>query len=189
MSTRRNPIPEHARMVFKGVLFEVWQWEQEMFDGSKQTFERLRRPNTVQVVATVGDEILIQDERQPDSSRAFPSIPGGRADEGEAPLESAKREMMEETGYSSEDWELWKEENPVGKIQWTVYTYIARNCKKTGEPHTDAGEKISSKLVSFNEFLALADDSNFYSPEIVPEMLRMRIDTARREEFKNRLFG
>ena len=32
-------LPENAKLVFKGVLFDTWQWEQELFDGSYSTFE------------------------------------------------------------------------------------------------------------------------------------------------------
>ena len=34
-----QPIPENAKKVFTGQVFDVYQWEQEMFDGSKATFE------------------------------------------------------------------------------------------------------------------------------------------------------
>ncbi len=151
---RTKPIPPQATMVFKGKIFEVWQWEQELFDGTTATFERLRRPNTAQVIAVVDDKILIVDQEQPDSIH-FTSIPGGRCDEGEDPLLAAKRELLEETGYSSDDWVLFREENPVGKIEWTIYTYVARNCRKVREPELDAGERMSSRLVSFDEFIAL----------------------------------
>ena len=45
-----KPIPKDARCVFKGVIFEVWQWEQKMFDGSMATFERIKRPDTVVII-------------------------------------------------------------------------------------------------------------------------------------------
>lgn len=189
MSSRRKGIPVEAKKVFSGKIFDVYQWEQKMFDGSTQTFERLRRPNTAQVIAVVGDKILIQDEEQPDAVSAFPSIPGGRCDVGEESLDSAKRELLEETGYVSDDWELWKEVNPVGKMEWTVYTYIARNCRQEGVPHLDAGERITSRLVTFDEFLALSDEASFYSPELVPAMLRMRLNPEHKEEFRVLLFG
>ncbi|KKP89624.1 MAG: NUDIX hydrolase [Candidatus Moranbacteria bacterium GW2011_GWC2_37_73] len=32
-------IPEHAKKVFSGTFFDVYQWEQEMFDGSKKIKE------------------------------------------------------------------------------------------------------------------------------------------------------
>lgn len=187
--SRRKPIPPSAKMVFKGVIFEVWQWQQAMFDGTTATFERLRRPDTAQIIAVVDDKILVQTEEQPDATVPFTSIPGGRIDEGEEPLAGAKRELLEETGYASDDWTLWKEVDPVGKLDWTIYTYIARDCRTGGAPHLDAGEKISSRLVSFDEFLSLADDPLFYSPELVSSLLRMRLDESKKEEFRKMLFG
>ena len=131
MSIVHRQIPPHAKRVFEGKLFDVWQWEQEMYDGSKKIFERLKRPNSVQAIAIVGDKIIVQTEEQPDRPEPFRSIPGGRCDGDEDPLLAAKRELLEETGYVSADWELWRERQPVGKIEWTIYTYIARNCTRT----------------------------------------------------------
>ncbi len=185
----RKPIPSGAKMVFKGAIFEVWQWQQSMFDGSTQVFERLKRPDTAQVIAVVGDKILIQAQEQPDSKGAFISIPGGRIDPGEDPLDGAKRELLEETGYISEDWILWKEVDPVGKMEWTIFAYIARNCILRDRPHLDAGEKITSRLISFDEFLALSDDRHFYNLDLVSSLLRMRLDEAKKEEFRKMLFA
>ena len=36
-------IPKNATKVFSGKTFDVYQWEQEMFDGSKKIFEKLKR--------------------------------------------------------------------------------------------------------------------------------------------------
>ncbi|PIU16305.1 hypothetical protein COT20_00555 [bacterium (Candidatus Gribaldobacteria) CG08_land_8_20_14_0_20_39_15] len=184
-----DPIPSHAKMVFKGKIFEVWQWEQKMFDGSTTVFERLKRPNTAQVVATVGDKILLQTQQQPDKTAPFPSVPGGRCDEGEEPLRAAKRELLEETGYVSDDWTLWQKQNPVGKIQWTVYTFIARNCQKQQEPHLDPGEKITSRLIDFDEFLMLSEDPHFYDKSLVMPLFRARFDEKAKAELKTLLFG
>ncbi len=38
-------IPPNAKRVFKGIIFDVYQWQQKMFDGSKETFEMLKRAN------------------------------------------------------------------------------------------------------------------------------------------------
>lgn len=185
---KRNPMPSNAKMVFKGEIFEVWQWEQVLFDGTKATFERLRRPNTANVIATVGDKILVQDQQQPDSGE-FISIPGGRCDWGEDPLEAAKRELLEETGYVSDDWTPFMEQNPVGKMEWTIYTYVARNCRKVQEPALDAGEKITLKLISFDEFLAFSDEDSIFSErELKPILLRAQIDPKKKEELHGLLF-
>lgn len=184
-----KPIPPDAKMVFKGKIFEVWQWEQKMYDGSMATFERLKRPDTVQAIVVVGDKILVQQQEQPDSAQPFVSLPGGRVDDGEEPLEAAKRELLEETGYTCDEWTLWKEDDPVGKMDWTIYTFVARHCRKQQEPHLDSGEKISNRLVTFEEFLLLADDPTFRDLELIVPLLRARLDAAEKEKLRKAIFG
>lgn len=154
-------IPESAERVFKGQIFDVYQWPQKMFDGSTQAFEMLRRPDTVIVVGVVGDKVMVIEDTQPHTGARL-GFPGGRVDEGEETLVAAKREVMEETGYEFEDWKLIEAIQPHSKLEWFVYYYVAVNGKKTAEPKLDAGEKISLKLVSFDELRQMVLDKVGY---------------------------
>ena len=74
-----------------------------MFDGSVATFEQLKRPDTAIVIAiTPENKFIVLEEEQPNKPK-FLSIPGGRINEAEDPLVGAKRELLEETGFASED--------------------------------------------------------------------------------------
>ena len=188
MSQNKNQLPLNAKLTFKGEIFEVWQWKQKMFDGSVEIFEKLKRPNTAQTIPVVENKILIQKQRQPDKSKSFISIPGGRCEMNEKPLDSAKRELLEETGYASKNWRLWKKQYPVGKIIWTVYTYIAKDCFYKQQPELDAGEKITTRLINFDEFLMLSEDKTFYESELKSCLLRARFDKKFRKEFYKLLF-
>ena len=181
-------MPPNAKKVFQGKIFEVWQWEQKMFDGTTAIFEKLKRPNTAQAIAVVGDKILIATQEQPDK-KPFSSLFGGRCDNNEDSLVAAKRELLEESGYVSDDWILWREQNPVSKIEWTVYTYIARNCVFKQPPELDAGEKIETRLIDFEEFLMLSEDPTFYEKELRSVFLRARFDSEFKKEFHQLLFG
>lgn len=182
-------IPENAKMVFEGKIFSVWQWEQEMFDGSTSLFEKISRPDTAEVVAVVGDKILLQTEKHPHRAESFPSIPGGRVDKGETPLEAAQRELLEETGYTSSDWELWKCISPFPKIGWSIYTYVARDCVQESKPALENGEQITTNFVTLDDYLDVAiNDPLFYSPESVGDYARMLIDPNKKEAFKKLLF-
>ena len=185
---KKNKLPKNARRVFKGEIFEVWQWPQKMYDGSTETFEMLKRPDTAVVIPVVGDKILILTQAQPNRPKAFYSIAGGRRGKGETPLNAAKRELLEETGYVSRDWKLWNSVDPVGKMVWTVYTYIARDCIFWQPPRPDAGEKVSAKLISFDEFLNLADEPDFYEKELKNFLLRTRGDKKEYKKFHKLLF-
>ncbi len=183
-----NKIPDNAKCVFKGVIFEVWQWEQKMYDGGVEIFERLKRPNTSMIVPIVGNKILIQTEEQPGHLKRLNTFPCGRSEQGEDSLATAKRELLEETGYTSNDWTLFQEESPVGKIEWTIYTYIAKNCIKTQEQKLDAGEKISTRLIDFEEFLNLADNPLLSRTKFTNTLLRARFDPQFKKDFENQLF-
>ena len=192
MASVENPIqsglPEHSRRVFNGELFEVWQWEQKLFDGSSAIFERLRRQDTATVIAVADDKILFQEQLQPESAEPFFSLPGGRIEWEEDPLEGGKRELLEETGYVSDDWQLWRAVQSSHKIVWTMHFYIARACVKREEPHMDAGEKITTTRISFEELIALSDNPRFHDRELITEFLRMRLEEPRKEAFRNLLF-
>ena len=180
-------LPPEARLVFKGVIFDVYQWQQKMYDGSYATFERLKRPNTIEVIAVKGDKIVLAHQSQP-TKEDFYSPFGGRAEEGEDPLVTAKRELLEESGLSSNNWELYKVYQPLHKIDWEVYVFIARDCHKIAEPKLDAGEQIEEVECTFNEFIDIVLSDKYWGNELVVEVLRMKVNGTL-EEFKKRLFG
>lgn len=188
MQKEESKLPPNAHLAFKGKIFEVWQWEQRMFDGSVEVFELVRRPDTVQVIAVVGDKILIQVQEQPDRPKSFLSLPGGRCDWGEDSLEAAKRELLEETGYASDDWLLWQKQRPVWKVIWTIHTYIARNCSYKESPQLDAGEKIENKLITFEDFLKLPENPLFRDIKLSELIRRISSNPVSRKEFHDLLF-
>ncbi len=181
-------IPDDAKKVFQGVIFSVYQWQQELYDGSTATFEALRRPGTIQIIATIGEHIVLSHEEQPGKSLGY-SLLGGRQEEGEDPLVTAKRELLEEAGLESSDWELYKEYESDGKIQWTSYFFIARNCQKVAEPNLDPGERIEVKPVTFEEFIERATDDTFWTTQrFVIDLYRMLLKPEELETFRTRIF-
>lgn len=147
-------MPKNAKRVFKGVLFSIYQWKQKQFDGSYKTFELASKPDVANVIAVTGGKVIMTKERVPGIRLPYLGMPGGRVDDGELPLHAAKRELLEETGYTSKDWILLKTEPPRWKVNSTAYWYVARNCKKTSEQYGDqAGERIEVMLISVDEFL------------------------------------
>jgi hypothetical protein len=79
------------------------------------------------------------------------------------------------------------ERRPSGKVEWSIFVYIARNCRKVQDQELNGGEKISPRLVSFEELLMLSDDTNFCSHEVIDTLLRARIDPAKRAALKTKL--
>jgi len=58
-------IPDDAKKVFSGVRTDVYQWDQEMFDGSIATFERIEKKPSAAIIAVVDSKIIITQQEQP----------------------------------------------------------------------------------------------------------------------------
>lgn len=181
------PIPKTARKVFSGVLFEVYQWQQQMFDGPTATFEALKRPDVVNVLPVVNGKILLTEQNQP-GTKPFIGAAGGRIDPGETPLQAAKRELREETGYEANKWLLWDAINPFAKIDCALYTFIAKDCRKVGGLKLDSGEKIRLRAVTFEEFVRLAADKDYRDWEIAMKIFRLTQNPRELHKFKKLLF-
>jgi ADP-ribose pyrophosphatase len=144
-------IPEKAKKVFEGVIHDVYQWPQELFDGTKTTFEMLKRADSATVLAIVDGKIVALKEEQPHRG-AKHVFPTGRVEPSDGSvLAAAQRELLEETGYEFINWRLVDVIQPATKIEWFVSAYIAWGVKSRSVVKLDAGEKITVELCDLEE--------------------------------------
>ena len=163
-------IPLNAECVFKGEIFDVYQWEQELFDGSSATFECLKRPDTIVIIPIIDGKVCYAHQEQPNKP-PFISLFGGRAEDGELPLETAKRELLEETGFESDEWFQFRKYNSYSKLDWNIYFFVAKNCHKVQEQSLDSGEKIEIKKTDLDTFFSeVVGDPRFSERELRNEI-------------------
>lgn len=96
------PIPEvkSSEIVYKG-FFEVCVDQLQTPGGAKMSYSSVRLGvHAVAILAKTkeGKWIINKEYRHP-TGKWLLSCPGGRIDTGESPMEAAKRELLEETGY------------------------------------------------------------------------------------------
>lgn len=184
----KHRIPLQAKQVFKGMIFDVYQWEQEMYDGSTHTFEKVVRPDTVLVIPVTDEgRIIICEQEQPHRNKPYLSLISGRVEENEPPEEAARRELLEETGFEAKELVLWDEYSPGTKIGWTIYTYIAKGCKKVAEQNLDPGEKIKCDFISFEEFIEILIDKKVDDIHLTVKALEAKLDPQKMAELKSLL--
>lgn len=184
-------IPKHAKRIFKGRIFDIYQWKQKMFDGSFEVFEKIRRPDSVIIIATQKGKLVCLRQKQPNTGW-FMCTPSGRMDvPGESPKNAALRELLEETGMIPGKLIPWKKEVLKGKIISTIHFFIARDCVKISAQKLDPGEKIQVKLLSFEQYLKLVDTpiSAHWLGESIIDIYKARLDKKFKAKYKKLIFG
>jgi len=54
----KQPTPKHAKKVFQGKIYSIYQWQQTLFDKTITTFERIHQGQTVDILPVTKDKKL-----------------------------------------------------------------------------------------------------------------------------------
>ena len=181
---RESGIPREAKRVFEGKIFDVYQWEQKLYDGSTATFERITRPDTVVIFPVLPDgTIVLIEDTQPDRESVL-TAPSGRLENDETPEQAALRELKEETGYAPEKLDLFYTYAPFRKIDWVTYVFVAKGCVKIALPALDPGERIIPHPVTLDELIELGASGGYKNSGFEALVLRAKLDSKKMEGFR-----
>ncbi len=86
-------------------------------------------------------------------------LPAGTLDAGEEPLDCARRELLEETGYEASHWSFLGTYYPEpARATSLARIFLATDARKVCEPHLDPTEVMDVELATFAEFRAMLRD-------------------------------
>jgi len=104
-------------------------------------------------VSDAGELVMVRGYKH-GLGRVSLGAPAGYIEPGEAPLEAAKRELLEETGYSASEWHTLGRFMVDGNRQCGMaHLFLARHAARVSAPNLgDANEEVEVELVSFEEF-------------------------------------
>ncbi len=117
--------------------------------GTSNDFFVMDTPDWVHVVALNkdGELVMVQQFRFGNEKLSW-EVPGGLMESGESPIEAARRELREETGYTSEDAQVIAAISPNPAIQSnTCYFVLIRDAEKTVDLEWDEHEEILCKTL------------------------------------------
>ena len=141
--------------VFKGKLLDVRCDRVKLPDGHEAMREYIVHPGAVVIIAVQDNgELLFERQHRYPLRRAILELPAGKIDPGEAILNTAIRELLEETGHSATDWRYLGVMNPcVGYSDERIEIFLARGlCRESGQ-QLDHGEFLDVLSLSLSDAL------------------------------------
>ncbi|MDX6402052.1 MAG: ADP-ribose pyrophosphatase [Gaiellaceae bacterium] len=130
--------PDDSRTVYDGKLIDVTleRWG----DNEREIVEH---PGSVAIVAVDGDQrVWLVRQLREAARKELVELPAGARDEGEAPLDAAKRELREECGLTGGDWrELGAFWTTPGFCREYMHLYLAEGVE-AGDADPDEDEEV-----------------------------------------------
>jgi ADP-ribose pyrophosphatase len=132
-----------SHRLYEGRVFSVRSDDVRFADGGEQRIDVVEHGASLAIVATPapGEVVLVRQYRHPARSMLW-EIPAGTAEKGETPLDGARRELREETGYTT------GRIRPIGSV-WTTPGFCSEVMHffhaaelVAGEPAFDDDERI-----------------------------------------------
>ena len=120
-------------------------------------FYVLEYPTWVNVIATTADGkfVLIRQYRHGIGETNF-EIVAGVCEDGEEPVNAARRELLEEAGYGGGEWkELMAISGNSSTTNNLTHCFVAKGVEHIGKQHLDATEDIEIHLVERGEMLRM----------------------------------
>jgi ADP-ribose pyrophosphatase len=163
--------------VYDGVLLKVQRDVVRLPDGSEGTREYIRHPGAVAIVPVFDDRrVLLERQFRYPHRRVFIEVPAGKLEPGEPHLDTAKRELLEETGYSAAEWtRLGVIHTAIAYTDEAIELFLAKKLKNEGKPRLDAGEFVETIDVPFEEAIEMVRDGRITDAKSVAGLLWMKV--------------
>lgn len=154
----RNPfeLPHVTKsdIVFEESIIKVRRDRLNPITGDPYTYYTLEtKPFAVIVLAITTDgRYLINYEYRHPTGKVLLSLPAGYVEVDENPIDAARRELLEETGFAAKKYEILGRGYPYAGISCQENIYIlATNAECVGKPQFEASELLVTELKSPEE--------------------------------------
>ena len=138
-------------------IFDLFEYEmQSPYEDSqkkKYSFYVLDSPDWINIFSLTDDnKVVFVEQYRPGTDSITLELPGGMVNPNEQPLNSAQRELLEETGFISQEWSKLGIVDPNPAIlNNKCHTFLANNVEKVSEPENFGSEHTKVRLVDWSD--------------------------------------
>jgi ADP-ribose pyrophosphatase len=148
-SNSDDPLAERtlaSRLVFEGVFLKLFVDQVRSADGHEGTREYLRHPGAVMIIPLLDAEhVLLERQFRYPLGRSIVEFPAGKIDAGEPPFECARRELLEETGYTARRWShLGGLHNAIAYSDERIEIFLAEELERGDGAVTDVKTMVGA---------------------------------------------
>jgi ADP-ribose pyrophosphatase len=158
--------------VYDGALLKVHREVVRLPDGREGAREYIRHPGAVAIVPLFDDgSVLLERQFRYPHAREFIELPAGKLELGEPHLDTAKRELLEETGYVAEEWtRLGVIHTAIAYTDEAIELFLARKLSHV-ERKLDDGEFLELHIVPFEAALTMIREGRITDSKSVSGLL------------------
>lgn len=166
-----------SKTVFRNKYFEIWKDVVRLPNGREHDYFVNHKKGRAVIILPVdnkGNILLSKEFRYPVGKVIYQSI-GGSVGKGETPLQSAKRELEEETGYQARKYILLGSfyGNP-GRSGTTFYAFIAQGLQP-GRPHPEEAEFIENEFLPSKKIESMIKKGEIREPYFMAAWLLYKL--------------
>ena len=158
--------------ILKGRFLHAFRDTVRLPDGREATREFIKHPGAVMVVPMLDDgRVVLERQYRYPLHQVMVEFPAGKLDAGEATFDCARRELLEETGYTAREWSRAGVLHPVlAYSNEFIEIWFARGLTQ-GERQLDAGEFLDVISATPEELMAWCRDGTVTDSKTLSGML------------------
>ena len=157
----------HSEQIYKGHVVSLKKDTVLCPNGEQSIREIVTHRGGVAILIKVDDKFIIEKQYRYALDQEIYELPAGKLEEGEVPIEAAKRECLEETGYKPLEMIHLGDMSPTcGYSSEIIHFYYCPKSVKA-ERHLDSDEVIDIMYMSLEEIEALTKEDKIVDSKIL----------------------
>ncbi len=165
-------MPNDEQTLLKARRFAVVEKTVTRSDGQVVSCQFVKHLGSVAILPLLDDgRVCLIRSRRLTVNETLVEVPAGTREPNESPLETARRELAEETGYRATSFEELLAYFPSpGVLSERMWIFVAKGLT-TGPPAREANEEIENLVVSWDEALAMLDSRKIQDGKTIVALL------------------